>query len=401
MQRIDMTAKVKKLIRFGIIGVLAVSLAIGYAEFSYWHTGETIRLENAKIVGTMVSVRVLANGKVKEILFEDGAQVQAGETIAQLEVNITEEEIHQLEETVQLAKDKYAELAAGQMVRVPVQRERVIAAPATPPQNLEKLKERAARMAELFEMGAVSAVQRDAARRAYESALANSSSASYGEPVVEYYTEYVEEFRPTPPEVLAGAEQAIKQAELSLNVAKQEARETAVIAPVSGTIYYGVEAEQKLDAGDSVARIGDKRELWIEAEVSEEIFDKIALGKLVSYTIDGKKIFGTVTEKIKPDEKTADDTETIELPKIPDATNAPAPLIGETPPTNASTPPANTQTPPTNAQTPPQPPKIPENLEPQRKPNDKFIIKISLPAERDFDCRPNTTVVVTLTNRRN
>lgn len=460
MQSTDITATIKNYIRFGLIGVLAAAMAIGYGEYKYWHKDETIQLDNAKVVGTMVSVRVLANGKVKELSFEDGAEVKAGDVIARLEVAITEEEIQQLENTVQLARDNYAELAAGQWVKVPVQRERITYPPAPPPTvhysapsgNLAKLEERANRMAELFDMGAVSAVQRDAARRAYESALAESSSPIYEysaapEPIIEYYTEYVDEFRETPPEVLAGADQAIKQAELSLNVAKQEARETDVIAPVSGTIYYGVELEQELTAGDSVSRIGDSRELWIEAEVTEEIFNKIPLGKLVSYSIDGKELFGTVIEKIKPAEPVEETP--IELPEIPTTDNQPAQLIGEPQPeVEADKPPAEeiihsvissfkeppqiveaetelveeqpTEKNPAPVETPPQleetpapteipaqsaeipapieetfpPPKFLEGTENKPKPNDKFIIKISIPAERDFECRPNTTTTV-------
>lgn len=499
MQSIDITAKVKNYIRFGLIGVIVLAVAIGYGEFKYWHREETIVIDDAKVAGTMVSVRVLATGKVSELLFEDGAEVKAGDVIARLEVAITEEELQQLENTVQLAKDNYAELAAGQTVMVPVQRERVIYQPAppptvhysqaAPPANLAALEERANRMAELFEMGAVSAVQRDAAQRAYESALAESQSSivtyEYHEapaPIIEYYTEYVEEFRPTPPDILAGAEQAIRQAELSLNVARQEARETDVIAPVSGNIYYGVAIQQDLSAGESIARVGDNRELWIEAAVPEDLFDKIPLGKLVSYNIDGKELFGTVIEKIKPsvNEAPADSSQSIELPDIPTSDNAPPPLIGDenssevdaqpvdeqaqpvneqvppdddvppvivqpqsvqaavlllaendipddnapqpadnqqpadapstddqttdaqsndeqTPPDD-DIPPVDSDNPPADAdstvETPTQPPKFLNGTESQPKPNDQFIIKISLPAERDFDCQPNTSITV-------
>ncbi len=443
MQSTDITDKVKNFIRFGLAGVLIAAIVIGYAEYKYWHKDEVVQLNDAKVAGTMVSVRVLANGKVKEILFEDGAEVKAGDVIARMEVAITEEEIQQLENTVQLAKDNYATLAEGQWVKVPVQRERVTYPPAPPPTvqsspsgNLAKLEERANRMAELFEMGAVSAVQRDAARRAYESALAESSSGSYeysssSAPIIEYYTEYVDEFRETPPEVLAGADQAIRQAELSLNAAKQEARETDVVAPVSGTIYYGVEVEQTLTAGDSVSRIGDSRELWLEAEVSEEVFNKIPLGKLATYVIDGKELHGTVIEKIKPNiaETPEESTEPIELPEIPTSENAPVQLIGENPaqpnenPSSTETPAENqpqavqaavetveTDNSATNLKIKqiidsvrqkkaqptenPQAPKIPDKFEEQEKPNDKFIIKISLPAERDFELRPNTKTTV-------
>ena len=459
----DITDKVKNYIRFGLLAVIVAATAIGYAEYKYWHKDETIYLDG-KVAGTMVSVRVLANGKVKELVFNDGDEVKAGDVIAKLEVAITEEEIKQLEETVQTAKDNYNTLAAGQWVKVPVQRERVTYPPAPPPTvrysapsgNLAKLEERANRMAELYEMGAVSAVQRDAARAAYENALAEGSSASYEysaapAPIIEYYTEYVDEFRETPAEVLAGAEQAIKQAELSLNVARQEARETDVISPVNGTIYYGVELEEEIVAGDSVSRIGDSRELWIEAEVTEEIFDKIPLGKLVSYTIDGRELFGTVIEKIEPNipaqvEPPQEESAPIELPEIPTTDNQAAPLIGDNPAENPA-PPENSAPPAENpnaekirsiinsfkqppqiveaeteiidappaenpnaekirsiinsfkqksapAEEKPSPPKIPDNFAEQAKPNDKFIIKISVPSERDFECRPNTKTTV-------
>ncbi len=426
MQSIDITDKIKNFIRYGLAVVIVLASVIGYAEYKYWHKDEVIQLDDAKVAGTMVSVRVLASGKVKELLFEDGAEVKAGDVIARLEVAITEEEIQQLENTVQLARDNYNNLAAGQWVKVPVQRERVITPPPTvnysgSSGNLAKLEERANRMAELFEMGAVSAVQRDAARRAYESALAESQSASYSyaEPTVEYYTEYVDEFRETPPEVLAGADQAIKQAELSLNVAKQEARETDVIAPVSGTIYYGVEVEEEIVAGDSVSRIGDSRELWLEVEVPEEIFNKIPLGKLVTYSIDGKELSGTVIEKIKPNVTEPEEPpEPMELPEIPTTENAPPPLIEENPPAENQTSPAENpqavkaETQVINAENPndkikaiidkhrkskaptPQPPKIPDEFAEQQKPNDKFIIKISIPTDRDFDLRPNTKTTV-------
>ena len=97
MQTIDITDKLKNIIRYGLAVVIVLASIIGYAEYKYWHKDEVITLDNAKVAGTMVSVRVLTTGKVKELLFDDGAQVQAGDVIARLEVDITDEEIKQLE----------------------------------------------------------------------------------------------------------------------------------------------------------------------------------------------------------------------------------------------------------------------------------------------------------------
>ena len=177
---------------------------------------------------------------------------------------------------------------------------------------------------------------------------------------------------------------------------------------------------------------------------TEELFNKIPLGKLVSCSIDGRELFGTVIEKIKPTPAQVDEVqEPVELPEIPTTENAPASLIGETPnetpTTEENSPPVENPAPVEN----PQPEEIsqpaqidspdekiravinsfkenPQVVEaeteiinspaqseekiraiinsfkenPQAKPNDKFIIKISLPVERDFECRPNARVTV-------
>ena len=332
MQKIDVSGKVAKFIKFGLVGFVAVAAMLGWGMFKFYNHSETIKIENAKTAGTMVAQRVLTNGKIKEIIFSDGDEVKAGEVIAKIEVSVTEEEISQLENTVALAKKNFEELKLGQVVKVAVKKPKLITRKNSA--TLESLAERANRMNELFEMGAVSAVQRDAARAAYEKARAAGVPSS-GD--AEFDIEYVEQLMPTPPEVLAGAEKAVKQAELSLNVAKQEAQQTEVTSPINGTIFYNVSGDEEINAGDVVARIGDSRELWVEAEVSQGIFDKIPIGKLANFKINGEKLFGTVTEKIAPE--------------------------------------------PTE--------------EKSDKPQDeKFVLKISLPTDSDVEIKPNETVSV-------
>ena len=373
METVDISGKIKNLIRFGLILMLATSGAIGYGVFERYHATHELRIENAKVTGTMVSVRTLVNGKVSEFLWEDGAEVKAGDIIARLEVSVTEEMIEQLQNTVELARANYDELKQGRWVKVPVKRMRAVQRPINTmtthsgggAANLASLEERANRMRELFEMGAVSAQQRDAAIQAYENARNNPSSSYTTSGGISYETtyveeiEYVDEFQATPPAILYGAENAIKQAELSLNVALQEAQETAIIAPVDGMIYYSTEIEKDLNAGEVVAKVGDSNELWLVAEVSEEIFNKIPLGKLVNYSIDGKNLTGIVIEKIEPD-----------------------PVENEEEPV---------WQPPTDENSTPQ---ISENQTDAPPRNDKFILRVSLPTERDFDCKPNSTTTI-------
>ena len=469
METIDITKNIKRLIKYGLIGMIALSTAIGGAAFKYQHREDTININNAKVAGTMVSVRVLTNGKIKELTKADGDEVKAGDVIAKIEVSVTDEQIAQLESAVDQAKKNYAQLEVGQMVKVPIRKPKVktIQVPgSTATQrsstrsgnssaSLAALEERKNRMELLYEMGAISRKEMEAAVREYELAKASAGSSAETEStietppttqeVIEYEIEYVDQLQPTPPEILKGAQLAIKQAELSLNVARQEAQQTEVIAPVDGVIYYGVEVDEEIKAGDVVARVGDSNELWLEAEVTESQFEKISLGKLVSYSINGNKLTGTVIEKIAPsnEEITTDQIEkpieSVENPATneniqPEVNqNQPAmnedqhngqggpisgikiaqaeaeqstdndsknvianeildQVVNENPPKDQA---VNDQ--PNAENQPVDQPSLNVPVEDQNPAlKDKFIVKFSLPAERNFECKPNMTVAVTV-----
>ena len=293
------------------------------------------------------------------------------------------------------------------MVKVAITRQ-VPIAPSQAPQNsgsntLASLEERAKRMEELFEMGAVSAVQRDAAKKKYEEALAEgvpavSSPAPAGATTREV-TEYVEQWQPTPPAVLATAESAIKQAELALNVARQEAQQTEITAPFSGIIYYAAAVDEDLSAGEIVAKIGNNKELWLEAEVTEDFFNKISLGKIVSYSIDGKNFSGTLTEKIsptKPEENISEETpsaeEKLTEEKLPEENSPPEENK------SAETPPEENQLEPIPEKPAEEISQI-ENKNPSDSAepvNDKFILKFSIPPESEIDFKPTEKITVNI-----
>ncbi len=427
METIDITNKTKRIIKYGLVGLIALSTAVGCAAFNYKHSEDSISINNARVAGTMVSVRVLTNGKVKSLTKSDGDEVKAGDVIAKIEVSVTEEQIQQLENAVDLAKKNYAQLQVGQMVKVPVRKPKIktVQTPAPTvqyrsssgskksPANLAALEERKNRMELLYEMGAVSRKEMEAAVKEYELAKAAANSASE-EPVVEvpqspqvtqeieYDIEYVDQLQPTPPEILRGAELAIKQAELSLNVARQEAQQTEIIAPVDGTIYYSVEVDEEINAGDVAARVGDSNELWLEAELTESQFNKISLGKLVSYVIDGNNLTGTVIEKIEPVAEEEINAEELTSPAISNNETALAVIPPETQ-TDSTAP--NEQPNGLNNS------EIEQNQESKTNeaatesnnssdtggnPNlkDKYIVKFSLPSVRYFECKPNMNVAV-------
>ena len=371
METENITGRIKHWVILGLAIPIFSGVAIGYGAFQHNHPVTEIKIPDAKVTGTMISVRSLVDGKVSEFLFNDGDEVESGDVIARLEVDVNEDTIAQLENTLAMAQENLEILKKGQIVKVPVKKVRVIpAAPSSAPQknsNLASLEERATRMKELFEMGAISKKQMDAAVAAYENAKAAAgnapAAASSGAKYVEEI-EYVDQWQPTPAAAIQNAQNAIKQAELSLKVAQQQAQETEIIAPISGTIYYIVDPEKDMVAGNAIAKIGDSNELWLTAEVSPEIFSKINLGSPVDYTLEGQNLSGTVMEKIEPDKPAEVEKTEIVSKWIPPTNDNPHPEF-----TTADI-----------------------EIKVEEPVNEKYFLKFSIPA--DFECKPNSTADV-------
>ena len=383
MENIDITSKVKNFIRFGLIGLLILSGAIGYGMFQHYHAEKILQIENAKVTSNLISIHALTNGKIKELPFQDGDEVKAGDVIARIEVNITEEEIKKLQQAVDAAKRNYDRLKLGQHVKTPVRRTKPAATPA--PQTSTKnsasiatLEERVKRLEELHEMGAVSKGELDKAKQDLAKARTSTPAPAPAQSqTVEI--EFVDSIQPTPPAILQNAENAVKEAELALNVAVEQSKQTEITAPVDGVIYYSFAVDDEIKAGDIIAKIGDDKNVWIEAEVTEEIFNQVPLGKKVNYTIDGHDLSGTLTEKIAPQppepEKVEEETATPEAEK-------PA----ETPTEKNSPPPEQVTTEQTAQENKSE--VAEEQAEDVAPPeNDKFIFKVSIPADRDFNLK--------------
>ena len=138
LETIDISGKIKNLIRYGLILMLATAGIIGYGVFEHYHAAKELRISDAKVTGTMVSARTLVNGQVSQFVVEDGAEVKQGEVIAKIKVSVTEEDIQQLQNNVDSAKANYEELQKGKWVTVPVKRMRAVQTPITTQRRVQK-----------------------------------------------------------------------------------------------------------------------------------------------------------------------------------------------------------------------------------------------------------------------
>ena len=309
---VDVTEKAKNFIRFGLIGLIVLAALAGGGLYLYQHSNRGFVVSDAMVVGSESVITAKGNGKITEVLVQDGDYVEEGTVIARVESKITPEDIAQLEQNVQLAQQSYAQLQKGTTT--------VAQAPAAPvvdsgaQQRAANAYARMQRMNELFSMGAISAAKRDEAAAAYAAAqaAANAAPAAAAAPQTTVI--------PTSPEVLKQAELQVKQAEIALANAKNDQQATEIVATASGVISLaeGLAADSELKNEQEVARIQASNDAWLEAKLTENQAAKVRLGQFVNYEIDGHKLQGTVKDIATPesDESESDPSKSLTIVKI-------------------------------------------------------------------------------------
>ena len=286
---VDITERVRYFLKYGLVGLLLVAFLGAGGVWYYQNSYHTLRIYDAKVTSTMVGVKVFAGGKIKEFLVKDGDHVEAGQPLAHVEVSVTEEQIAQLEQTVELSKQNLAQVIQGQVVTIPVYESSGFSGV-----DIASAEERMNRMNELFEMGAISANKRDEAAAEYAAAV---SAASV--PSVTYRTTV----QPSSPEVIESAEIALRQSEAALENARKASQATEITAPVAGTVYYTELSEgSDVRAGQTILSIGDSGRIWLEASITPEQKALLQLGQLVSYELGNRELEGTIIEFDTPAE---------------------------------------------------------------------------------------------------
>lgn len=309
---VDITKKVQYLMKYGLVGLILIAVLCAGGIYYYQHQHKYFNVYDAQVTSSLVAAKVHGNAVITEKVVEDGEHVEAGDVIAHVKSTVTDEQIANLEQTVALSQRNLDEIKKGQTVTVAVPSPAPAPAASAPrssgsSQSVASAESRMNRMNELFEMGAISAVQRDAAVSAYHAAVAAASSsapaasAPSSSPAVRYQTTT----QPPDPKAVQNAELQLKQAQAALDNAKQDAAETDIVAPVAGTVYYaqGIDEGSTVKAGETVASVGNADDIWIEAKVSPDKAAKIRLGQFVSYEIEGHQLQGSVQDIQQPAKK--------------------------------------------------------------------------------------------------
>ena len=308
---VDLTKKVKNIIRFGLLGLIILAVIAGGGIYWYQHLNNNMTVYDAKVVSNDVAIKSKADGTITELVVQAGDHVEAGDVIAKITPSITDEQIAQLEQNVDLNKKTLEQLKKG--MTTAVNAPAAPAAPAATPsvdygaqQRLAEAASRLQRMNELYSMGAISAVKRDEAAADYASAKVAASAAPAATQTVPSTPNITTQ--PADPKLIQQAELQVKQAEAALANAKEDQQATEIVATSAGTVVLADDIAEgtNVKANQQVASIEAADNMWLEAKVTAAQATKIRLGQFVNYTIAGKKLQGSVQDIIDPTVKKDD-----------------------------------------------------------------------------------------------
>lgn len=267
-------------------GFAAVALAVGGI---WWYIAAgTVSTDDARVKGTIVSISAKTAGQLEEVYVNEGDTVQADQVIARIDSAGPAAQVEQARANLAAAQAKLAGLKAGNRPQQVAQTEAAAQQAAASLDNASKNYER---IQQLYEIGAVSAQQRDAAQMSlavaqaqYEAAAQNHSLTAEGARA----------------EDVQAAEAQVQQAAAALKSAQLVLDNTVVKAPVAGVVAVkSADAGEVVAAGQPLFSIVNLSDVWVAANIEETSVGRVHTGEAVDFTVDaypGRRFKGTVVE---------------------------------------------------------------------------------------------------------
>lgn len=303
----DITEKIKPIIRYSLPIILIIAALLVFGIFKWNEAKTVLNISDAKLTSSLVHVSAQSDGTLTEILVNDGDKVEAGQVIAKVKVITTPEQIEALQKACDEAQANYDNIE--QQIKSSTTTTQTVVSSAPSSGNIAAAQARvdaaaaqAEKMSKLYSIGAVSATQYTEAQSEYSAAQAALSAASAPQQVTR------EVQTPTAPskelsEALASAQVQLEQAQAALNQAQSDDNYADITAPVSGIIYLtDFKQGDNLKQNDVFINIGNTKNLWVEAPLTEEQYNKVHPGQFVHYTVDDLDLTGTVLEVTHADD---------------------------------------------------------------------------------------------------
>lgn len=294
----DITRKIKPIIFYGLPIIIVIALGFLFGMYKWSESKSYLTINDAKLTSSVVNVTAQGNGTITEILVNDGDTVEAGQVIAKMKVVATPEQIQALQKAYDDAKANYDNVEQQLKSSIVVSQPTVTRSGGDTTAARARLDAAAAnkeKMDKLYSIGAVSAAQYEAAQAEYAAAQSALNSAS---------TVTIQQSAPTTTapskalsEALATAQVQLEQAKAALDQAQSDNNIADITAPVAGIVYLtDFKQNDNINNGDIIINIGNTKNLWIQAPLTESEYTKVHQGQFVHYTVDNMDLTGTVLE---------------------------------------------------------------------------------------------------------
>lgn len=274
--------------KFIIIGIV---IAIGIAAFliNHFHNKqeEGVMLLSGNVEVTEANIGFKVSGRVVELLVDEGQKVKAGDTLARLDNAEMASIVSQNRALLQEALTRLSELRTGSRLQEIEQAKANVSAQEA---ELIRVKKDYERADKLYQNGAISASQFDAAKSAYDTRMATHKNALESLSLVKEGPRK---------EDIKMAEHRVEQARATLSTSEERYKDTVIFAFITGVILRkNIELGETVGQGIPVYTIGDLENPWIKVYVKEDKLGLVKLGQKAKITVDsykGKAYEGIVT----------------------------------------------------------------------------------------------------------
>lgn len=277
----------RKKILLGVTGIMVLIGALA-AGWWWWQNATYVTTDDARVAGTISTVSSKMSGRLQELLVKEGDLVKKGQLIARIDVRDYLMAQDQTLAALAASQAKLAELKAGSREQEIQQAQAAVDQAAA---NLDNKEKNWRRMTELYNNGAISSQQRDAAETERTVAQATLTAAQEKLSLA---------LAGNRAEAIAAAEAQVKQAEAALATSRLNVTNTDILAPTDGVIALkSANAGEMVAASQPIVTITDLGDTWINARIEETKIGRIKIGQSVEFTVDGypgRKFAGTVTE---------------------------------------------------------------------------------------------------------
>lgn len=263
----------KRLLILGLVILVAVAILV-VTRRATDNTAAALSLSGT-IEVTEANLGFKTAGRIREMSAQEGQKVKKGEKLAALDSAELEALVALYEAQVRETSARLAELVAGSR---PQEIEQARAQLSQAEADVKKARADFQRAQMLYQNGAVSAEQMEAATRAFEVAQSQARKASEALSLVREGARK---------EDITAAEMRVQATRAQLRVAKERLDDSVLYAPFDGIILIKYsEAGETVGGGTPAYKLGDLANPWVKVYVKEDKLGHVKLGEKAEVKTD-------------------------------------------------------------------------------------------------------------------